>query len=364
MRTTRGLSLLILSAVLVTQGMRTAHTDEPAPKPPWIWTYPAGESTQQIDGLEVTLFVPRRITKTSASSLLVLLHGARARGSRLATYFRYWPRKNFVVCAPQARGPVWTPADLERVRRIVKTLQTKLPVHADKIHVAGFSNGASNLHHVAFHDDVRARSGTWVGGGFTGRSVPGWARARFGALFMAGEYDGARGRVEQSPALLRGKVRSVELHIEPDISHTWPTSNLSYHLWWAGIQEGRFTPGDDENFEWDYDLAEALVELKEDEARGILFYLFDSQSDRESETSRILQTVTLQDPVVRRLGRQFLPVMVDKRGNTAALAKLGVPAMATPAIVVFGPDGKQRATFSGRIGIEALRAALQAVKAR
>jgi hypothetical protein len=358
-------SLPILAALLcLSPTGHPAWTDEPAAT--WPWRYPGGESTQQIDGLEVTLFVPRRITKQSASSLLVLLHGARARGARLATYFRYWPRKNFVVCAPQATGPVWTPGDLERVRRIVKTLQAELPIHADKVHVAGFSNGASNLHHVAFHDDVKARSGTWVGGGFTGRTVPPWARTRFGALFMAGENDGARRRVELSPALLRGKVRSIELHIEPDIGHTWPTSNLSYHLWWAGIQEGRFAPGDDENFEWEDDLAEALVELdgEDNEAKGILFYLFDSEADRTSETSRLLQAVTLQDPVVRRLGRQLLPVMVDKRGNTAALARLGVPAMATPAIVLFGRDGKQRAAFSGRIEVEALRAGLREVVTR
>ena len=347
--------LIVVLAGLVAPN--AARTEEPAAA--WPWAYPAGESTQQIDGLEVTLFVPRKITPQSASSLLILLHGARARGSRLATYFRYWPRKNFVVCTPQATGPVWTPADLARVRQIVKTLKAKLPIHADKLHVAGFSNGASNLHHVAFHDDIRARSGTWVGGGFTGRSVPVWARTRFGALFMAGENDFARRRVEQSPALLRGKVRSVELHIEPDIAHTWPTSNLSYHLWWAGIQEGRFTPGDDENFEWYDDLAEAIAELKEEGGKGILFYLFDSQTDQSSEASRTLQTVTLQDPVVRRLGRQLVPVMMDKRGNTAALAKLGVPAMATPALVLLGADGKRRAAFSGRIGIEALRTALR-----
>ena len=46
---------------------------------------------------------------------------------------------------------------------------------------------------------------------------------------------------------------------------------------------------------------------------------------------------------MRDLGARLLPVKVDKVGNTATLAALGVPAMATPAVVVFGADSSQGA---------------------
>ena len=319
----------------------------------WPWAYPGGVSTQRIQGLGVTLFVPRRLTPKSGSSLLVLLHGARAKASNLATFFRYWPRKNYVVCAPQASGPVWRPDDLARVRRIVQTLRTGLPIDPEKLHVAGFSNGASNLHAIAFAPDMRARSGTWVGGGFGGGPVPAWARERFGALFMAGENDFALPRVRSSPARLQGRVRSVELHVEPDIAHTWPTSQIEYHLWWMGVQEGRFTPGDDLNFDWDDDLADALEAVKTGQAPGAFLYLYDSVADVGNASTRALQTVAFMDPEVRRLGRRLRPVMLDKRGSTAVLARLGVPALATPALVVFGP--KARVTLTGPISAGQIR---------
>lgn len=331
------------------------------PQPAWPWPYPGGTSTQHIEGLSVTLYVPRRLTPKSGSSLLVLLHGARAQGSRLATFFRYWPRKNYVVCAPQASGPVWTPKDLARVQRIAKVLQAKLPIDRDKFHVAGFSNGASNLHAVAFADDLRARSGTWVGGGFTGSTVPSWARARFGALCMVGDQDFALARVKAGAARLRQLVRSAELHVEPGIGHTWPTSQIEYHLWWMGVQEGRFEPGDDLNFDWDDDLGEAQQAVARGESPGILFYLYDSVADRDSAAARTLQHETFMDPRIRALGRRLQVVMMDKRGNTAALAKLGVPAVATPAVVVFGRGGVKPHFFSGAIDVKALHAALTAV---
>ena len=353
------LAALLLAALL---GVAAGPADaKDAPKA-WPWVYPGGVSTQQVEGLSVTLMVPRRLTSQSGSSLLILLHGARARGANLATFFRFWPRKNYVVCAPQATGPVWTPGDLARVRRIAKVLGARLPINADRIHVAGFSNGASNLHTVAFAEDIKARSGTWVGGGYQGAAVPAWARQRFGALFMAGANDFALERVRRSPSRLQGQVRSVELHIEPDIAHTWPTSQIEYHLWWMGVQEGRFVPGDDHNFDWDDDLSEALTDVKRRAAGGVLLYLYDSQADRSNTNSRTLQHVTFMDADIRRLGRRLRTVKVDKRGNTAALARLGVPAMATPAVVVFGSDGRARAHFSGAIGIEPLRMALAGVR--
>ncbi|MDJ0973712.1 MAG: alpha/beta hydrolase [Planctomycetota bacterium] len=354
----RTLAAFLLASLVFAGGASRSFADEK--RPAWPWVYPGGESTQQIDGLSCTLYVPRRLTPKSGSSLLVLLHGARARGSRLATIFRFWPRKNYVVCAPQASGPVWTPKDLARVRRIVKTLQARLPLDPDRVHVAGFSNGASNLHAVAFADDVKARSGTWVGGGFPpGAAVPAWARERFGALFMAGENDFAKRRVVASPPLLQGKVRSVELLIEPVIGHTWPMSQIEYHLWWMGVQEGRFAPGDDLNFDWDFELADALDEVREGEAPGILFYLYDSKADRDSASTRMLQHGTFMDPQVRRLGRRLLTVKVDKQEGTAALAKLGVPALATPAVVLFDAQGRQQRVLSGAIDVPTLRGALE-----
>lgn len=349
----------LVGVVLLTLILCSAPCDAKDPPPAWPWVYPGGESTQQIEGLGVTLYVPRRLTPKSGSSLLVLLHGARAKGSNLATFFRYWPRMNYVVCAPQAAGAVWQAADLQRVRGIVKTLWAKLPINPDRLHVAGFSNGASNLHAVAFADDMKARSGTWVGGGFSAAKVPAWARTRFGALFMSGENDFALDRVRQSPARLQGRVRSTELHIEPDIGHTWPTSQIEYHLWWMGVQEGRFKPGDDLNFDWDDDLGAALEALRRRQTSGALLYLYDSVADAESPEARALQTQVFMDPEVRRLGRTLRAVLIDKRGNTAMLARHGVPAMATPAVVVFGPQGPKM--FSGAIPIAQLRGALAAV---
>ncbi len=351
--------LAILLLALLVLGGPTPPTHADGPKKAWPWPYASGASTPKINGLGTTLYVPRTLTPNADASLLIVLHGARAKASRLVTFFRYWPTKNYVVCAPQARGPVWTPADLQRVRGIVKTLQAKLPISSDKLHVAGFSNGASNLYAIAFAEDMKARSGTWVGGGLSRTvPIPAWAKTRFGALLMAGENDGALRYVRQSVPLLRGKVRSVEFHVEPDIGHTWPSSQLEYHLWWMGVQEGRFEPGADMNFDWYDDLAEALDEVKQGEAKGVLFYLYDSEADKTSAAARALQQGTFMDPGVRRLGRRLLAVRVDKRGNTAALAKLGVPAMATPAVMVFGRDGRPVKTLSGQIEIKPLREAL------
>ena len=284
---------------------------------------------------------------------MILLHGARARGANLATFFRYWPRLNYVVCAPQASGPVWRPPDLQRVRRIVKSLCTRLPINPDRVHVAGFSNGASNLHAVAFADDVKARSGTWVGGGFSGTAVPGWAQTRFGALFMVGETDFALERVRRSPAALRGRVRSVELHIEPDIGHTWPTSQIEYHLWWMGVQEGRFKPGDDMNFDWDDDLAEALAAVKRKEVPGAFLYVYDAVDDKSSAAAKALQNGAFMDAQVRRAGRRLRAVMLDRRSEAARRAGYG--KLQTPAVIVFGADGRARAQFAGTISVEQLR---------
>jgi poly(3-hydroxybutyrate) depolymerase len=357
MRMRTAMMWLLLACAPVGTG-RAAADDAPAG---WPWPYDPGESTEAIEQMKVTLYVPRRLTPQSGSSLLVLLHGARARGDRLATFFRFWPRRNYVVCAPQASGAVWRPDDLARVRRIIKTLQAKLPIDPNRLHVAGFSNGASNLHTLAFADDLKAVSGTWVGGGVPAVPVPPWARTRFGALFMAGEHDFALPRVRQGPTTLAGRVRSVELFVEPDVAHTWPTSRIEYHLWWMGVQEGRYRPGYDGNFAWGDDLGEALAAVKRGEAPGAFLYLYDTREDARNAASKALQNHTFMDPVIRRLGARLVAVKVDKTENTASLARLGVPALATPAVVVFGPDGRPVKTLSGAIEPAALRAALARV---
>ncbi len=327
----------------------------------WPWAYDPGESTESIMGLKVTLYVPRRLTPTSGSSLLVVLHGARARGDRLATFFRSWPMQNYVVCAPQASGSTWNSDDLNRVRRIVKMLQAGLPINRDRLHVAGFSNGASNLAEIAFDDDMKALSGTWVGGGYGGKKVPTWARDRFGALFMAGADDFALNRVRASPRRLHGKVRSLELIIEPGIGHTWPSKRVPYHLWWMGVQEGRYRPGYDLNFAWGNDLGKALAAVRGGRARGAMLYLYDSRTDVGSVNARNLQNIIFTRGDIRDLGARLLPVKVDRVGNTATLAALGVPAMATPAVVVFGAGGRSTHMQSGAIDPSKLVAALRQV---
>ena len=288
------------------------HAD--AQETAWPFRYPAGESTQQIRGHKVTLYVPRRASKASKLSLLVLLHGARAQGSRLATFFRYWPTQGLRrLCAAGA----WPRVDAEGPRECAAASFAIFTRRYPSCPIGGTSPASPTAHptwhHIAFADDMKARSGTWVGGGFTGATVPGWARHELRCALDGGRerLRSLACRAEVWDGFAAGCARFV-ITSSPTSAHTWPTSMIGYHVWWMGVQEGRYVPGVDENFDWDDDLDGAMlaVESRAITGRARLLDSIPKTDGRKPGASRV-QNAVLIDERVREAARGYGTIKLD-----------------------------------------------------
>lgn len=150
--------------LLLTLGIASAPAGE--------GTYPEGSSVQEIEGLQVSLVVPRAAEDGAKASLLIVLHGAGGTATGMAGSFAGWAKDGYVVCAPKSKGQVWEKDDLDRALRIAAHVKNVLPIDPDRVHVVGFSNGGWNLHPLAFDDDLHPCSATWMAAGFRGGSVP------------------------------------------------------------------------------------------------------------------------------------------------------------------------------------------------
>jgi predicted esterase len=310
---------------------------------------------QTIEGRETALLVPAGISAERKASLVLLLHGAGDNGPNLVNVLAPWEREGYVVCAPTASGGTWDTNDLAGAKRIALHLLKTLPIDARKVHTAGFSNGGWNLAPVAFDEDLKPCSATWIAAGYNGGSVGRWARKGLGALALAGADDPNADAARKTVDLLEDKVRSVEVRLQPGLGHKWPTDHDAYLLWWMGVMEGRFEPGKDLNFAWKDDLEAALQELKGKKKGGAFLYVF-SPDDAESPEAKALQNEVLMDPLVRHYGSQLAAVKgeIDDEAR-----KLGVKA--TPAVVVLDRDGAVKKVLEGKVSAKALASALRGV---
>ena len=321
--------------------------------------YPAGPSSQSLEGLQTELVVPKDLgTGGTKGSLVVILHGAGGTATGMAGSLASWADHGYVVCAPKSTAQTWSDPDLAAVKRIAAHLLQALPLDPQKVHVVGFSTGGWNLHPLAFDETLKPVSATWVAAGFKGGSVPDWAKTRMGALAMAGSKDPNLAAARETVKVLTGKVRSVEVREEPGIGHEWPEKQVPYLLWWMGVQEGRFASGDDLNFAWGSDLDAAKASLAGKKKGGVLLYVFDP-ADTKPE-AKALQNEVFFDPEVRRLGAQLVAVKRERSGVGAGeVAALGLTT--TPFVAVFDAKGDLKQAFDGKVKASALAKVLRAV---
>ncbi|MHC4954636.1 MAG: hypothetical protein ACYTGZ_12190 [Planctomycetota bacterium] len=336
--------MIRVAAILVLASLATA---EELP-------YPAGRTETEIEGLKTALLVPEGLESADKKcSMIVLLHGLGDSGINLSRSLADRPRDGYLVVAPSTRGRAWDKPDVDAAIRIAKKIMEVMPVDPDKVHVMGFSNGGWMLGPLAFHDDLKPRSATWIAAGYRGASVPKWAKKRLGVLALAGQQDGNAKAAAATVPSLRGKVRSAEARFQPNLGHKWPRELIPYQRWWMGTREGRYVPGVDMNFDWGEDLDEAVAKVAARKGRGgVLLYVF---SDKDAMPA--VQNDVLMDPLVRRFGSQNPAV---KMNVSDIDAKLGVKE--TPALLVIGKNGKVKKQYAGKaIRASKLAKALRAV---
>ncbi|MDA1193826.1 MAG: hypothetical protein O2894_01440 [Planctomycetota bacterium] len=322
--------------------------------------YPAGRSTQQIEGLTVELALPASLDQAKPASLVVILHGAGGSATGMAAAMREWCEENYVVCAPKSGGDVWSDADVKRVKKIAQHLMAQLPIDAKKLHVVGYSNGGWNLPPLAFDEDLKPRTATWVASGFRGASPPKWALA-LSALALAGTRDANAASARETVKLLEEKVAIVEARFQPELGHEWPAALMPYFRWWMGAREGRAEPGDDMNFAWGSDVGKALEGAAGDKKGGVLLYAYRA-ADGTNDAVRLLQTEIFMDADIRHLGGQLHPTKVDAGQDAERFAGYGVKTY--PAIVVLKKDGKVSKVLEGAsLTQRKIAAALRAVAA-
>ncbi|MGQ0612477.1 MAG: hypothetical protein ACT4PV_01835 [Planctomycetaceae bacterium] len=340
MRASALFSLLLVAVAVADEG--------PAP----------GKTNRVIEGLDTWLLVPDEIDKEKPASLVLILHGLGGTASGMAATLALWEDDGYVVCAPKSKGDGWSPADIKAVLRIGAHLKATLPIDPAKVHVVGYSNGGWNLASIAFDDDLHPCSATWVAAGYNGGAVPKWARKGMGALALAGADDPNADAARKTVDLLREKVRSVEVRLQPGLGHSWPNEHEAYLRWWMGAQEGRFVPGEDRNFDWGDDLEAALARVEGAKKGGLLVYLF-SADDAAKPEAKALQNEILGDPLVRRFGAQLACVKLDASAHPEVMERVG--AAETPAVAVLKKDGKLAKLLTGKIKAQALASALRAV---
>jgi predicted esterase len=318
--------------------------------------YPEGRSVQTIEGTETALLVPEGLSAERKGSLVVLLHGAGDNGPNLVNALAPWQREGYVVCAPSATEGTWDSNDVAKAKRIALHLLKTLPIDPRRVHAVGFSNGGWMLAGIAFDEDLKPASATWIAAGYNGGAVGKWARKGLGVLALAGAQDPNAPAAMKTVDLLRDKVRSVEVRLQQGLDHKWPREHDEYLLWWMGAMEGRFEPGKDLNFKWGDDLDTALEGLKPQKKGGVIVYVW-SPDDATKPEAKELQNDVLFDPLVRHYGSQLAAVKLEAGDPVAT--KLGVTA--TPAIAVLDKQGGVKKLLSGKVTAKALAAALRSV---
>lgn len=313
----------------------SAHAEDAEP-------YPSGRSTQRIEGLKTVLVRPEGEAAAEVRSLVVALHAAASPAANMADAFKAWTEHGYVVCAPEARDLTWEVGDLESVIRIIPHLVEALALDPKRVHLVGYSDGGTHLDRVAFDDDVKPCSATWVAATYNGNRVPRWARDSLGALVLIGQKDEQIRSLRAGADRLRGKVRSIELRAAEGVGHRFPYDERPYLLWWMGVQEGRITPGDDLGFDWTEDLPAAIASQEGKSKGGLLVWIYAAE-DSEQDAAMTLQAEVLLDANVRFLGRQLACVKLDLAKSKELLAPFGVET--SPALLVLDTKGEVEKLF-------------------
>ncbi len=310
--------------------------------------FPEGRSTQQLEGLTVEVGLPKGLSKAKPASLVVVLHGAGGSATGMAAALREWIPDGYVVCAPKSSGQVWSDSDVGRVKKIMQHLLKVLPIDAAKVHVVGFSNGGWNLPPLAFDDQLKPATATWVASGCRGASAPKWAVTQ-GVLALAGTKDANASSARETVKLLYKKVAVVEARFESNLGHAWPTKLMPYFRWWMGTREGRFVPGVDMNFAWHDSLESAIATERDKKKGGVFVYAFDPSATSDAH-AKALQRDIFMDPLVRFYGEQVSGVKLDGTAHREALVALGVKSL--PAVVFLKKDGKVKKVLEGKKGLK------------
>ncbi len=332
--------------------------------------YPKGESTHDIEGLKTWLHLPAGIAPDQPQSLVIILHGYGGTASGMAGSLRAWANDGYVVCAPKSTGTGWNDADIESVLKIGAHLKDVLPIDPKRVHVMGFSNGGWNLGPLAFDDELKPCSATWIAAGYRGAGVPKWAKKELGALALAGAQDANLGAAKGTVTSLRDKVRVVEVRVQPNLGHKWPDQLMPYCRWWMGAMEGRFTAGVDMNFSWSEDLDAALAALEGKKKGGVFVYAYD-ELDTDNALAKQLQNELFMDPLVRHYGNQLgaVKLRVDQGDDPetegamtlARLRERGAKLKSLPCVLVFDRKGKLKKELAAKIKAKKLASALKSV---
>ncbi|MHC4924643.1 MAG: hypothetical protein ACYTG4_11295 [Planctomycetota bacterium] len=306
--------------------------------------FPAGISSQTLEGLKCSVVMPENWSADREWSLMVILHGAGGTETGMSHALAFLAEHEFCVVAPKSKGQTWAKADLDAVRKIVADLKKRLKVGEGRLHGAGFSNGGWNLGPVALDPALRFRSACWIAAGFRGGKVPPHGKKEMGVLALAGMQDGNRNAAEQTPKLLRKKVRSAMVRLQPDLGHEWPEALMPFYGWWLEVQEGRYEPGRTFAFDWMTDEETALAVLGENRKGGVAYW-FD-ETDKDDAVAKRVQNDVLMDPLVQHFGGQLVAWRMDRAKHAARFAELKLKE--TPAVVVFKPNGKVAKTLQGK----------------
>jgi predicted esterase len=319
--------------------------------------FPAGKSTASLGGLSWHVEMPMKWDPAREYSLLVCLHGAGATGESLASWFGPLVGDDFILLAPQAKGPAWNKPDVEIVRGVVKDLLPKLRIGAGRLHATGFSNGGMHLPFLVFEDAPAFATVCFMGSGFGGGRVPARARKEMAALALVGAEDRFFGAAKETPKRLEGKVRRADFLAQKDLAHEIPDQLIPYYYSWLRAMEGRFHPGEDGSFPWIDDLSVAKETLAESKGPSF-FYIFDEKDEHDADAKHLQNEVFL-DPAVQEAGRRLTAVKIDRELEEEFFTSLGLTK--TPAVVVMKPGPEPLAKFEGKIDAKPLAAALRTV---
>ena len=146
---------------------------DPAATPPAV-AVGTTQETLQVAGRERTyrLYRPASVSLTEPVPLVVMLHGAFGSGEQAANSYGWnavADRDGFLVAYPDGLNHAWAvseeccgaPArdgvdDAGFIVRLVEDLTARLPVDADRVYVAGISNGGMLAYRLACQTEVFA----------------------------------------------------------------------------------------------------------------------------------------------------------------------------------------------------------------
>lgn len=171
----KDLSRVVVALVLVAvslSGCRSRSSASPAPA-----DVPAGKSEQsiQVGGLTRTFHIYRPHDLPSPAPLVVMLHGGFGSGTQAEQSYGWdaeADRNHFAVLYPDGRNHAWNVGggccgdpgregtdDVAFLTAMVKTVEAKVPIDANRIYATGISNGGLMAYRLACDTDLFAAIG-------------------------------------------------------------------------------------------------------------------------------------------------------------------------------------------------------------